>query len=137
MALDARMYRKGTKDINRTNLRLRLLVLIAVATGMRRGEIFRFEWGDILYKEGLIVVRAKLKKARYALCQCLQNSQKKSVDIRPSWDRIAFCLPSRAQPVGVSVQTRVSMNCSSEQRYETFGSTICATRCFLVHDVGG
>lgn len=61
-ALDERMYRKGTKDINRTNLRLRLLVLIAVGTGMRKGEIFRLEWRDILYNEGLIVVRAKLKK---------------------------------------------------------------------------
>jgi len=62
VALDERMYRKGTKDINQTNLRLRLLVLIAVGTGMRRGEIFRLEWRDILYNEGLIVVRAKLKK---------------------------------------------------------------------------
>ena len=40
VALDERMYRKGTKDINKTNLRLRLLVLIAVATGMRRGRSF-------------------------------------------------------------------------------------------------
>ncbi len=62
VALDERMYRKGTKDINKTNLRLRLLVLIAVGTGMRKGEIFRLEWRDILYSEGLFVVRAKLKK---------------------------------------------------------------------------
>ena len=67
VALDERLYRKGTKDINRTNLRLRLLVLIAVATGMRRGEIFRLEWGDILYSEGLIVVRARLKKGKIRL----------------------------------------------------------------------
>jgi integrase len=67
VALDERMYRKGTKDINRTNLRLRLLVLIAVATGMRRGEIFRLEWEDILYSEGLIVVRARLKKGKIRL----------------------------------------------------------------------
>jgi integrase len=56
------MYRKGTKDINKTNLRLRLLVLIAVSTGMRRGEIFRLEWKDILYGEGLIAVRARTSK---------------------------------------------------------------------------
>lgn len=63
-ALDERMYRKGTNDLNKTNLRLRLLVLIAVGTGMRKGEIFRLEWGDIQYDEGLIDVRAKLKKGR-------------------------------------------------------------------------
>ena len=67
VALDERMYRKGTKDINKTNLRLRLLVLTAVATGMRRGEIFRLEWRDILYNEGLIAVRARLKKGRVRL----------------------------------------------------------------------
>ena len=38
VALDERMYRKGTKDINQTNLRMRLMVLIAVSTGMRRGR---------------------------------------------------------------------------------------------------
>ena len=64
VALDERLHRKGTKDINKTNLRLRLLVLIAVGTGMRCGEIFRLEWRDILYNERLIVVRAKLKKGR-------------------------------------------------------------------------
>ena len=67
VALDERIYRKGTKDINKTNLRLRLLVLTAVATGMRRGEIFRLEWRDILYNEGLIAVRARLKKGRVRL----------------------------------------------------------------------
>ncbi len=35
MALDERMFRKGTKDLNQTNLRMRLIVLIAVSTGMR------------------------------------------------------------------------------------------------------
>ena len=67
VALDKRRYRKGTKDINRTNFRLRLLVLIAVATGMRRGEIFRLEWGCILYGESLITVRVRLKKGKVRL----------------------------------------------------------------------
>jgi integrase len=67
VALDERMYRKGTKDINKTNLRLRLLVLIAVSTGMRRGEVFRLEGKDILYGEGLIAVRARLKKGKIRL----------------------------------------------------------------------
>jgi integrase len=64
VALDEKMYWKGAKTINKTNLRLRLLVLIAVGTGMRRGEIFRLEWRDILYSEGLIAVTAKLKKGK-------------------------------------------------------------------------
>ena len=64
IALDERLYQKGTKTINKTNLRLRLLVLIAVGTGMRRGEIFRLQWSDIRYSEGLIAVNAKLKKGR-------------------------------------------------------------------------
>jgi len=64
IALDERMYCKGTKIINKTNRRLRLLVLIAVGTGMRRGEIFRLQWSDIRYNEGLIAVNAKLKKGR-------------------------------------------------------------------------
>ncbi|HEU5342514.1 site-specific integrase [Edaphobacter sp.] len=67
IALDERMYRKGTKDLNKTNLRLRLIVLIAVTTGMRSGEIFRLCWSDVMYGEGLLAVRAKLKggKMRY------------------------------------------------------------------------
>jgi integrase len=66
-ALDERLYRKGTKDLNKTNLRLRLLVLIALSTGMRASEIFGLRWSDVMYKEGLMAVRAKLKggKMRY------------------------------------------------------------------------
>jgi integrase len=67
VALDERIYRKGTKDLNKTNLRLRLLVLISVGTGMRSAEIFRLHWSDVMGSEGLIAVRAKLKggKMRY------------------------------------------------------------------------
>jgi integrase len=66
-ALDQRKYRRGTKDLNKTNLRLSLLVLIAVTTGMRVSEIFGLRWSDVLYEEGLLAVRAKLKggKMRY------------------------------------------------------------------------
>jgi integrase len=66
-ALDERLYRRGTKDLNKTNLRLRLLVLIALSTGMRASEIFGLRWSDVMYKEGLMAVRAKLKggKMRY------------------------------------------------------------------------
>jgi integrase len=66
-ALDEKLYRRGTKDLNQTNLRMRLLVLIAVATGMRASEIFGLKWSDVMQQEGLLAVRAKLKggKMRY------------------------------------------------------------------------
>ena len=66
-ALDERTYRKGTKAINKTFYRLRLIVLIAVTTGMRASEIFSLSWSDVMYNEGLLAVRAKLKggKMRY------------------------------------------------------------------------
>lgn len=68
VALDERIYQKGTKNFNRTFIRMRLIVLIAISTGMRSAEIHRLVWSDILYREGLIAVRARLKggKIRYA-----------------------------------------------------------------------
>ncbi len=66
-ALDEKTYQKGTNAINKTFYRLRLIVLIAVTTGMRAAEIFGLRWSDVLYGEGLLAVRAKLKggKMRY------------------------------------------------------------------------
>jgi integrase len=66
-ALDEKTYRKGTNLINKTFYRLRLIVLIAVTTGMRAAEIFGLRWPDVMYSEGLLAVRAKLKggKMRY------------------------------------------------------------------------
>jgi len=66
-ALDEKMYRKGTNVINQTFYRLRLIVLIAVTTGMRVAEIFGLGWSDVMYSEGLLAVRTKLKggKMRY------------------------------------------------------------------------
>ncbi len=65
--LDSKMYRVGTREINQTFFRLRLIILIALTTGMRMAEIFGLTWGDLRYSEGLIAVRAKLKagKIRY------------------------------------------------------------------------
>src|SRR5271168_2562585 len=58
---------EGGKGINRTFLRLRLIVLTALTTGMRIAEIFGLKWCDLLYEEELIAVRAKLTggKVRY------------------------------------------------------------------------
>jgi integrase len=66
-ALDEKMYQKGTNTLNKTFNRLRLIVLIAVTTGMRAAEIFGLRWADVMYGEGLIAVRSKLKggKMRY------------------------------------------------------------------------
>ena len=65
--LDQKMYRKAGKGVNQTFFRLRLIVLIALTTGMRIAEIFSLSWNDLLYREELIAVRAKLKggKVRY------------------------------------------------------------------------
>jgi len=65
--LDEKAYCKGTKKLNKTFDRLRLIVLIAVTTGMRVAEIFGLCWSDVMYGEGLLAVRAKLKggKMRY------------------------------------------------------------------------
>jgi integrase len=67
LALDDKRLRKGTRDVNRTVQRMRLIVLIALTTGMRASEIFGLLWPDVMYREGLIAVRAKLKggKMRY------------------------------------------------------------------------
>jgi integrase len=66
-SLDGKMYRIRSRAINQTFYRLRLLVLIALTTGMRIAEIFALKWSDILYREELIAVRSKLKggKMRY------------------------------------------------------------------------
>ncbi len=48
------MFRKGTNDLNQTIRRMRLIVLIAVSTGMRAAEIHRLRWSDVMYSEGLL-----------------------------------------------------------------------------------
>jgi len=66
-SLDKKMYRADTREINRTFYRLRMIVLIALTTGMRIAETFGLTWTDLHYSEGLIAVRSKLKggKIRY------------------------------------------------------------------------
>lgn len=48
VTLDGKMHRQDHRAINRTFYRLRLLVLIALTTGMRIAEIFALTWGDVL-----------------------------------------------------------------------------------------
>ncbi len=63
-ALDLKLYRKGTREINQTFYRLWLIVLVALTTGMRIAEIFALRWSDLLSGEGLIAVRAQLKRGK-------------------------------------------------------------------------
>ena len=60
-ALDEKMFRKGSKGINQTFYRLRLIVLLALTTGMRIAEVFGLKRSDLLFGEELIAVGAKLK----------------------------------------------------------------------------
>ncbi len=62
--LDEKMYRKAGKGINQTFFHLRLIVLTALTTGMRIAEIFALRWSDLLFREELIAVRAKLKRGK-------------------------------------------------------------------------
>jgi integrase len=66
-SLDGKMYRLGTTAINQTFYRLRLLVLIALTTGMRIAEIFALKWSDVLFREELIAVRSMLKGRKDAV----------------------------------------------------------------------
>jgi integrase len=59
--LDSKMYRQGGKRVNETFFKLRLIVLVALTTGMRISAIFGLKWSDVQHREGLIAVRAKLK----------------------------------------------------------------------------
>jgi integrase len=63
--LDEKMYRKAGNGINETFFRLRLIVLVALTTGMRIAEIFGLKWSDIRYQENLIAVGAKLKGGEF------------------------------------------------------------------------
>jgi len=67
LPLDQKTYRADSREINRTFYRLRMIVLIALTTGMRMAEIFGLTWHDLRNSEELIAVWSKLKagKIRY------------------------------------------------------------------------
>jgi len=88
-ALDEKMYRKAGKGINQTFFHLRLIVLTALTTGMRIAEIFSLKWSDLLFREELIAVRAKLKhgKVRY-VPMCPEAAEFKRYPVILGQDRI-------------------------------------------------
>jgi len=55
-SLDQKMYRADARKINRTFYRLRMIVLIALTTGMRIAEIFGLTWNDLRYCECTLFV---------------------------------------------------------------------------------
>jgi integrase len=91
-ALDEKIYRKGTKDFNKTNCRLRMIVLIAVTTGMRASEIFGLRWSDVMYNEGLLAVRMKLKggKMRYVPMLPELADELRRYMPKPAEDKVRF-----------------------------------------------
>ena len=91
-ALDEKVYRKGTNEFNKTFCRLRLIVLIAVTTGMRASEIFGLRWSDVMYNEGLLAVRVKLKggKMRYAPMLPELAAELRRFTPRPVQDNVVF-----------------------------------------------
>jgi integrase len=110
-ALDQKRLRKGTKDVNRTIQRMRLIVLIALTTGMRAAEIFGLRWPDVMYAEGLLAVRAKLKGGKM---------------------RYVSLLPEVAGELKGVYGTRRRLegsfeDCSGGRRFRTSVFTICAT----------
>jgi len=91
-ALDEKIYRKGTKDFNKTNCRLRMIVLVAVTTGMRASEIFGLRWSDVMYNEGLLAVRMKLKggKMRYVPMLPELADELRRYMPKPAEDKVRF-----------------------------------------------
>ena len=57
----------SARVISWDHYRMRLIVLAALTTGMRQGEIFALYWSDLDCGQGLIAVRSRLKngKTRY------------------------------------------------------------------------
>lgn len=132
-ALDTKMYRQGTRAINQTFYRLRLLVLIALTTGMRMSEIFALTWSDVLYREGLIAVRSKLKggKIRYVPMTSELATEIPSTSLR-SWERITFSRQSQARKVSVREWREVFR---PSWNWRTFGASVF-TNCGTASPLG-
>jgi integrase len=134
-ALDEKTYRKGTKEINQTFYRLRLIVLIALTTGMRSAEVFGLKWSDLMYSEGLIAVRAKLKggKMRYVPMLPELASELRRYPVVIGEDRI---FPPKVGATGERQRVEGSFEDLLERaEIEDFRfHDLRHTFCFLVHD---
>jgi integrase len=100
-ALDEKIYRKGTNDFNKTFCRLRMIVLIALTTGMRASEIFGLRWSDAMYSEGLLAVRAKLKggKMRYVPLPPELAGELRRFKPKPAKDNVHFLIANDSERI--------------------------------------
>jgi integrase len=126
--LDQKMYRAGTREINRTFYRLRTIVLIALTTGMRMAEIFGLTWSDLRYTEGLIAVRVKLKGGRIGYVPMIPElaTELRKYPLRSG--RNAFSLPSGAPRASACASRAVSRRSLKWQVSRTWVFTISGTR---------
>jgi integrase len=126
-ALDQKMYRKAGKGINQTFLHLRLIVLTALTTGMRIAEVFSLAWSDLLFREELVVVRAKLKGGKVAMHPCARSWLWSSSVTPRSWGRIGSCRQNRGRSANGRGWTRASVPSWSWPELRTSGFMTCGT----------
>ncbi len=130
-ALDKQMCRTTGKGFNEIFFRLRLIVLIALTTGMRIAEIFALKWSDLLYKEGLIAVRSKLKggKMRYVPMSPELAAEFKRFPAILSQDRIFPPVPGarrERQRVDKSFETILKLTGIDGFRFHDFRHTFAS-----------
>ncbi len=94
---------------------------------MRSAEIHQLLWSDVKYSEGLIAVRAKLKKGKE---RYVPMTPELAAEIRRYPAVIGeerIFPPKGGRRANVRDWKEVLMICSSEQRFGISGSTICVT----------
>jgi len=126
-ALDDNWLRKGTKYVNRTNRRMRLIVLIALTTGMRASEIFGLRWIDVMLDEGLLAVRAKLKGGKVRYVPLFLRSPAIYVNSRQKFLMTCYSRRERERRTSGAGWKGASRICSDGRRSRIFVSTTCAT----------
>lgn len=85
-ALDERTYCKGTKKINKTFYRLRLIVLIAITTGMRAAEIFGLRWAGRDVWGGAAGGKGEAEGRQDALCTDARRTCRRAAAVsRRDW----------------------------------------------------
>ncbi len=127
-ALDERTYRKGTKAINKTFYRLRLIVLIAVTTGMRASEIFRSELERRDVQRRAVGGEGEAEGRQDALCPDASRTRRRAAAVsRRDWRRSDFSAETRCNEQRQRVEGSFE-DLLKRQRSRISAFTICATR---------